>query len=85
MDFTEIVLLCIAGVALILELVAMVGRRLGWTVPRPKPVFGHAAEALLGLPEGGRVRLVGSYHVSPHNTSTRRLTEEMLDAALRRL
>jgi uracil-DNA glycosylase len=64
-------------------------RRLGWEVPRPKPAFGHGAEALLGLPAGagggGSVRLVGCYHVSPHNTSTRRLTEEMLDAALRRL
>ena len=64
-------------------------RRLGWDVPRPKPAFGHGAEALLGLPDwlsrGGAVRLVGCYHVSPHNTSTKRLTEEMLDAALLRL
>ena len=64
-------------------------RRLGWDVPRPKPAFGHGAEALLGLPaglsRGGAVRLVGCYHVSPHNTSTKRLTEEMLDAALLRL
>ncbi|GHG52055.1 uracil-DNA glycosylase [Sinomonas cellulolyticus] len=75
--------LALGGVAWNAVLAA--GRRLGWAVPRPKPVFGHAAEAFLGLPEGGAVRLVGSYHVSPHNTSTRRLTEEMLDAALRRL
>ncbi|WP_430297915.1 uracil-DNA glycosylase [Sinomonas sp. B1-1] len=60
-------------------------RRLGWAVPRPKPPFGHGAEARLGLPNGGEVRLLGCYHVSPHNTSTRRLTEEMLDAVLRRL
>lgn len=60
-------------------------RRLGWTVPRPKPAFGHGAEVQLGLPDGGAVRLLGCYHVSPHNTSTRRLTEQMLDAALRRL
>lgn len=60
-------------------------RRLGWAVPRPKPAFGHGAEVLLARPDGGVVRLTGCYHVSPHNTSTKRLTEEMLDAALRRL
>ncbi len=60
-------------------------RRLGWAVPRPKPMFGHGAEEHLGLPDGGAVRLLGCYHVSPHNTSTRRLTEQMLDATLRRL
>ncbi|MDQ4492083.1 uracil-DNA glycosylase [Sinomonas sp. ASV486] len=61
-------------------------RRLGWGAPRPKPAFGHGAEVLLRLPGGAEVvRLRGCYHVSPHNTSTGRLTEEMLDAALRRL
>ena len=65
-------------------------RRLGWDVPKPKPAFGHGAEALLGLRGDGLsgragVRLLGCYHVSPHNTSTKRLTEEMLDAALLRL
>ncbi|AMM33940.1 Uracil-DNA glycosylase superfamily [Sinomonas atrocyanea] len=75
--------LALGGVAWNAALAA--ARRLGWAVPRPKPVFGHGAEVVLGLPGGGGVRLLGSYHVSPHNTSTKRLTEEMLDAALRRL
>ena len=60
-------------------------RRLGWTVPRPKPVFGHAVETVLTTAEGREVRLVGSYHVSQQNTFTGKLTEPMLDAAIARL
>jgi uracil-DNA glycosylase family 4 len=46
---------------------------------KPRPAFGHAAEAKVGPFD-----LVGSFHPSQQNTFTGKLTEPMLDAVFRR-
>ena len=44
-------------------------RSIGWQVPRPKPRFRHAGQAVLTAADGRQIRLVGCYHVSPTTPS----------------
>lgn len=54
----------------------------GWTVPRPRPRFGHGVHVELAG-ERGPLHLFGCYHVSQQNTFTGRLTPAMLEEVLR--
>jgi uracil-DNA glycosylase family 4 len=57
--------------------------RSGWTIPRPRPVFGHGATAVVSR-GAQQLRLLGCFHVSQQNTFTGRLTPGMLDSILLR-
>jgi uracil-DNA glycosylase len=51
----------------------------GIAVPRPKPRFGHGAEA-----EVGPYALLGCFHPSQQNTFTGKLTQQMIDEVFTR-
>lgn len=73
-------IMALGGIAWQATLTAAV--RMGWTVPKPRPKFGHGVQVTLETPDGRPIRLVGCYHVSQQNTFTGRLTRPMLDHAL---
>ncbi|CAM5286872.1 MULTISPECIES: uracil-DNA glycosylase [Streptomyces] len=54
----------------------------GYAVPRPRPVFGHGAHTRIEGPDGP-LDLIGCYHPSPRNTSTKRLTPAMATEVFR--
>ncbi len=54
----------------------------GWTLPRPRPRFGHGVRVTLDG-RRGELHLFGSYHVSQQNTFTGRLTPAMLEDVFR--
>jgi uracil-DNA glycosylase family 4 len=56
---------------------------LGCTMPSPKPKFGHGESYTFTDGEGRSRRVMGCYHPSQQNTFTGKLTEEMLDFAIK--
>ena len=58
----------------------------GWTVPRPRPGFGHGVPVTVArsAPGGQPLLVLGCYHPSQQNTFTGRVTDAMLDEVLGR-
>jgi uracil-DNA glycosylase len=57
---------------------------LGCEIPKPKPKFGHGVTAIFIGPDGGKRKIIGSYHPSQQNTFTGKLTEKMLDSVIKK-
>jgi uracil-DNA glycosylase family 4 len=73
------VIVCLGGFAW--QAIWPVLRQCGFSLPRPRPAFGHGAEVRLKNPQApGEVMLIGCYHPSQQNTFTGRVTPPMLDA-----
>jgi uracil-DNA glycosylase len=78
LDSSVEVIVALGGLAF--AQILRVGAEQGWSVPRPRPAFGHGVELQFG---SGPV-LLGCYHPSQQNTFTGKLTPEMLDRVLLR-
>jgi uracil-DNA glycosylase family 4 len=77
------VIVCLGGFAW--QAMWPVLRQCGFVVPRPRPAFGHGAEARLASDaKPGELLLIGCYHPSQQNTFTGRVTPAMLDAIFTR-
>ena len=72
------VVVALGGFAWAAALTALAAR--GWTIPKPRPRFGHGAQVELDWMDSRGIILLGCYHPSQQNTFTGRLTESMLDA-----
>lgn len=73
------VIVCLGGFAW--QAIWPVLGQCGFGLPRPRPAFGHGAEARLRNPQApGETLLIGCYHPSQQNTFTGRVTPAMLDA-----
>ena len=71
------VLVCLGGYGWAAALTVLA--EAGHEIPRPRPKFGHGAEAT-----AGPYRLLGCFHPSQQNTFTGRLTEPMTDEVFAR-